>query len=572
MKDENASIIKENEPLDSSKQKKNLTQGEKYQEKLNLRKRIVESSQKILHSLVSQNPVDRLREALAGPDLQKAKSEVLSIQRSYKIDQKMLRVSANTMNIGRYFLTLSEPMLEGKTVVIQFQNEMSKYRNKRRPETDSTNQEIVPKKKIMFLRHALQHYHLLRNQAIKLYTTYTQKRIRDFGEEQTLQEAIRFYLKFVDSQQRGKLETRIKEKTGGMPFENRIDSFKLFIETLMLVSPSIKRAEVDRMIVIARHFLSLQQTDAAIGELEKANQYLNQPEIHLVLADCWDQKNDPHQVIESLQKALDSDSSRNDISLRLAQYYERTGRFSNAISHYYKLLISKPLYSPILPHAAQLAFDHEEWSVAIALWSKYLKRKPQSKNALKCLSISLIESQEVERGIEILLKLIKGNPEDGVLHMYIGIAYRSLGHFKDAHHSFKTAIQFLPNDTTAAYWLTVSLMDGGEYEEAEQQCRALLRNHEYGQEVMPLFAQLLYKTGKYEEIISMLKPMMGDTGEGTQWLAMYGKTCLKCGNANEAYAVLRKVVTPETEDEEVRQAFGLACIECGRFEESLPYL
>ncbi len=540
--------------------------------KLSQRNELMQSIRSILSQVKSDNSSAHFQQTLQEGSLEEIRNESLELRRVLDVDTKMRRLSSKTSNHGVAFLKVVQPLLEGKKQIDRLQNELKQYRSGDKRDNLSPQETTALRTLVMQLRQTLQNYNLLRDQALKLYLKYSQGRRKDMGEEAALRHSTEYYLQFVDAPQRARIEIQIKEKMGDMPQERRIEALKVFIQTLVQISPSVRDAEAGRCLEMARHFRNENHIDDAIGELKKALETLESAEIYNELAECWKNKGDRAQEAEALQKSIQCQPDEIEAYLRLAQLHEEEGSLQDAVALYQKILELRPGRLSILTHAARLAFDSKLWPDAIRWYTQILSQKPKSKTTILRLGVSLIRCGQIERGLSLLQECERRGVDDGLLNLHLGIAYRAQGHHNDAHDAFAEAFQKSPNEREVLYWKALSDFETGEYEEAERLCRSLLSSKKTDSGVTLLLGRILNAQKRSGEALEILRPLAKSPHAGGDDLMEYGKSCMNTNQAEEAYQILHPLFKKDPANAEVREALGQACIQSGRFSEAMQYL
>lgn len=540
--------------------------------KLSERNELMQSIRSILSQVKSDNSSAHFQQTLNEGTLDEIRNESLELRRVLDVDTKMKRLSSKTANHGVAFLKIIQPLLEGKKQIDRLQNELKQYRSGDKRDNLTPQETMALRTLVVQLRQTLQNYNLLRDQALKLYLKYSQGRRKDMGEEAALRHSTEFYLQFVDAPQRARIEIQIKEKMGEMSLERRIEALKVFIQTLVQISPSVRDAEAGRCLEMARHFRNENHIDDAVGELKKALETLESAEIYNELAECWKVKGDRSQEAEALQKAIQCQPDEIEAYLRLAQLYEEDGALQPAIALYQKILELRPGRLSFLTHAARLAFDSKLWPDAIRWYTQILSQKPKSKTTILRLGVSLIRSDQIERGLSLLLECQRRGMEDGLLDLHLGIAYRAQGHHSDARNAFAQALQRSPNEREILYWKALSDFETGDYEEAERLCRSLLSQKKSDIGETLLLGRILNAQKRSQEAFEILRPLAQSPHAGGDDLLEYGKSCINANQAEEAYQVLQSLFKKDPANTVVRETLGQACIQSGRFSEAMHYI
>lgn len=570
MNNEKTSPSHSNASRASSKETRKSPQLESRQPSQNAE--MIQSVRQAFKKALEEDPIPHFIAILKEGTLDELRNELLDIKRVLDIDGKMKRLSLKTIAAGNAFLKAAAPLLDSKKQVDRQKNELKQI------QTLDKKNALLPEEKddlrrtALQLRDVLQIHESLCGQALNFYSQYIHDRFKDLGEEAALRHSTEYYLQYVDSPQRARIEIQMREKMEGMPQERRIEALKLFIQMLVQISPSVRTAEVGRSIEMARLFREENHVDDALRELEKASEYNECTELFLEMAVCWKIKKERLQENASLRKAIKCDPNSIEPYLRLAQLYEEEGNAAASIPIYEKILELRPNHIPTLTHAARLAYDRKKWPLAIQWLVQLLQHKPHSQKTRMRLGIAFVQSGQIDRGLSTLQECQRRGMVEGQIDLYLGIAYRSQGHHVDAEQSFRQAVDRLPDNPEALFWLALTEFESGEYETAEKHCRLLLSKNTQNFSAMILLARSLNCLGESRQVIELLTPYVKEPKMIFGALLEYGIACMKVNQMEEAYVVFRKIINREPDNQEARNLLGQVCIQSGRFEEAMQYI
>jgi predicted Zn-dependent protease len=89
----------------------------------------------------------------------------------------------------------------------------------------------------------------------------------------------------------------------------------------------------------------------------------------------------------------------------------------------------------------------QKYNEAIPFLQKIMPVLPNVSELRKLMGISLIETGEVDAGIDQLNSYVKAVPEDAEGHYYLGVGLRMKGSSTEAHAQFAEAFRLQPNNS-----------------------------------------------------------------------------------------------------------------------------
>ena len=218
-------------------------------------------------------------------------------------------------------------------------------------------------------------------------------------------------------------------------------------------------------------------------QLSAAERHLNQGNIY-IRQGAWD------KAIDSLKRALASDTTSVDIRLRLATVYAQQKRFADARAALRQVLARNPDGSTTrlsLPKS-ELAEVHRDAYIMLgdlylhegrpqeaeAHFVRALAIEPDSFAAVYGLGRARYKGGDFAGAIAALRQALARNPDHRDAHYVLGLTYVRQANYRDARAHFARSIDLDPNHAESHYGLALILMQQGQREPARQALQKVL--------------------------------------------------------------------------------------------------
>ncbi len=210
-------------------------------------------------------------------------------------------------------------------------------------------------------------------------------------------------------------------------------------------------------------------------QLSAAERHLNQGNIY-IRQRAWD------KAIDSLKRALSSDSTSVEIRLRLATVYAQQKRFADARAMLEQVLARNP------DGSTELAEVHRDAYIMLGdlyLYEGVLKEAnahfvravaidPDSFAAAYGLGRTNFKSGDFAGAVAALRQALARNPDHRDAHYVLGLAYVRRANYRDAHTHFARSIALDPDHAESHYGLALILLQQGQREKARQALQKVL--------------------------------------------------------------------------------------------------
>ena len=498
----------------------------------------------------------------------------LEFKRNLELEQKTRKCSARTTLREEMLFLQFEDFLGEKSQWERIQNKLSLLKESIE-ETLTSPQRVQMRNLINEYREHMQNAESLRQQVLLSMKSVIPSRNQEIAEENNLKNSIGFYLQYVDPTQKAYIETIMNQRLKDLSYEKRTNLLSRFINKLVRISPSIKIAEIDRLMDMADHYLQQNEINSAVDVLEQALLYNpNDVQIYYKLGICYERNGNENKQIEIFHRVLERDPDDYHTTLALAQYYEEHNQIEFAIPLYHRAVQIRPLFFLLLTHFARLTFDNKYWKLAIPALQKVLEYRPSSRKTQRRLGISLIQDEQYDQGIATLKEILRKKENDAIAHLYLGRAYCAKKFFPDALLELENAVKQDSGCFESWFEWIKLLLDCGQIDRAEEQSSMLLHHaKETKIEALLLYSHIARKKGKELEAIRLLEPLVVKGLKNPAILTEYAHCLFQNGQYEESYSLLKDLLKEEKNNtHEIYLLYARTCIHTGHYNEALSYL
>ena len=160
--------------------------------------------------------------------------------------------------------------------------------------------------------------------------------------------------------------------------------------------------------------------DFILGRFDKATDYLiracklmpDNAAFNYKLADCYAQQNNNEKAIFYAQKAHSIDSKNRFYGILLAQLYERTKKYKEAIKVYEKIVENHDGSDELLLNIANLQVFTNDFSDALKTYNKLEELYGLNEEIIRQKQLLYLKQNKLDEAILEWKKLIASNPED----------------------------------------------------------------------------------------------------------------------------------------------------------------
>ena len=211
---------------------------------------------------------------------------------------------------------------------------------------------------------------------------------------------------------------------------------------------------------------------------------------NLVSVDSKDQEALKSAYLTKAQSAVDSglmavklnpDNYQNYVSLgrayELAIPFDKEGGFSNAKKSYEEAIKLYPENPYLYLMLARLETSAGTKEGIRAQLTEALRKKQNFADALYLMSQLEASENKIDEAINYAIETIKSAPNDPAAYIQAGLLFYGKKNYQDAVLALKTALEKDPNNANIAYFLALSLRDGGRGDLAKPLADELLRRN-----------------------------------------------------------------------------------------------
>ncbi len=210
----------------------------------------------------------------------------------------------------------------------------------------------------------------------------------------------------------------------------------------------------------------------------------------LVSVQAADQEALKNQYLAKSQQAVDaglmavklnSNNYQNYVSLgrayELAIPFDKEGGFSNAKKSYEEAIRLYPENPYLYLMLARLETSAGTKEGVRTQLTEALKKKQNFADALYLMSQLEASESKVEEAIAYAIEAIKSAPNDPLTYIQAGLLFYGKKDYENAVLALKTALEKDPNNANVAYFLALTLRDGGRPDLAKPLADELLRRN-----------------------------------------------------------------------------------------------
>jgi Flp pilus assembly protein TadD len=212
-------------------------------------------------------------------------------------------------------------------------------------------------------------------------------------------------------------------------------------------------------------------------------------------------------------------------------------------------------------------FRCENYSRAIAIISS-LPRAKHDVELLHALGVSLVRSGRTEEAAAIFSELLRNNPDNADVQIFLAHAYAQQKQANEAISSFRKALELNPRLPGIHTAIGKLLLKNGSLSEAEKEFRDELSLYEADLEAQYLLAFTLDLEGKPEEAVSLLNKVLQRQPNHSNARYTLGKILIRKNDLAGALEHLEIAVKIDPDDSSKHFQLGEVYRKLGRREEA----
>ena len=237
----------------------------------------------------------------------------------------------------------------------------------------------------------------------------------------------------------------------------------------------------------------------------------NHPDLNYNLGLALFRQNKNQGAVEYLVRFVQLDPSKFDGWFFLGQASELAGNRENAVVAYQHALSINPDSEAVLKRLAMLYFQFEKWQLAIELYERLFEIFPNDDEVVNKLCGSLCRSYQYERLINLFEPIANRNRANLLINYYMGEAYFAQSEIKKSEMFFSRVLKQNPSHVTTLTMLSQIKAIEGEYEEAWNLIRPLVKSHPHVPAVTQAYSLVGARFGKEDDVIRLLQLNLDDT-------------------------------------------------------------
>ena len=178
---------------------------------------------------------------------------------------------------------------------------------------------------------------------------------------------------------------------------------------------------------------------------------------------------------------------------------------------------------------------------------------------------------EPEKAEEILKKLVAQEPENPMIHHFLGKAYQKLEEWDKSIEEFKKALRISQDDIYSNYFLAVSYYKTGRKEEAIREAKIVLSFLGKHFNSLLLLADIYGSSGDYKDSAMYLQRAIKIEPDNLNLRLLYADYLTLAKEYDEAFAEYRHLLDKTPGNPEVYHNLGMLCYFKNDFEKAIKY-
>jgi serine/threonine protein kinase/tetratricopeptide (TPR) repeat protein len=301
-----------------------------------------------------------------------------------------------------------------------------------------------------------------------------------------------------------------------------------------------------RMNAIKKDAFWTQKALAAAQQAQQINDQL--PEVHYMLGAVYRATGKYSEAIAELTRAQTLAPNSDDVYRRLGSAYLVSGNAPRAIEAYQKAIELNPYYWVNQNSLGRAYFQVGQYPKALEAFQKATQLEPDVNAPLENAGGILVQQGKYSDAVPYLEKALKIEPDSGA-YSNLGTAYLFLKRFPEASQAFEKALALNPNDMVMAVNLGDAYRGSGQAEKAQvtyQQAISIgykeLQTNSSDAEVMAEMALAYAKIGKPQEASDFIRRARAQDKNDINIVYAEAQINALLGKSNQALDSLREAL------------------------------
>jgi tetratricopeptide (TPR) repeat protein len=294
------------------------------------------------------------------------------------------------------------------------------------------------------------------------------------GETQSIQDRIieikeELSAKTINKRQRKKRLLRLELAellADSENYDEAINEYELLLEHKLKKK---RRAKILGQKGICHE--KIQQYDGALDSFQEAILLSPKDSVnHLNLAQVFEKLNLTEEAIESYEKVIKFKGNNFEAYYGLGRINRKLGLNSKALNYYQKAIeINSGAQDPEIYRKMSKCYESlGNWAISISMLEKVISIKPCTEDYIQ-LSFLYSMQNQYDRTIEILLNLLKQEPNREDIMLHLASAYLKSNRNRQAIDMLETTIKLYPENALAHFLMSIGLYSQNEIKSAKEQ-------------------------------------------------------------------------------------------------------
>jgi tetratricopeptide (TPR) repeat protein len=319
---------------------------------------------------------------------------------------------------------------------------------------------------------------------------------------------------------------------------------------------------------VAAAYIKVGRTEEAVRILDKVSAFPHADSQSVVLGSFYIEANESEKAIAVFRSLADgAPNPRPWAELNLAIAYLYAGQYQEASN------LAQALCNRKEPTALELASAYSVVGVAsarlkqndqaVSTFQRAATLAPQLEDHWLNLTRELMDLSRYPEAITAVEEGLKANPKSYALHLRLGAARFSAGHYAEAEQVFRTLVAAGDPLPTSYIGLAQVLLRTGRAEEAVTELTSA--EHRLGPQFLFSYFQglALARAGKRNQALAAFRSAVLLSPTSAEAHLGVGKTSLALGQTNEAVAELQRVLQLDPTNQSARRLLSQAYARLG---------
>ncbi|MDT8316568.1 MAG: tetratricopeptide repeat protein [bacterium] len=322
--------------------------------------------------------------------------------------------------------------------------------------------------------------------------------------------------------------------------------------------------------ILAALYSSSNMAKEAILEYEKlVSLKPEEQEPYLFLGMLYSSLGEHDKAIKNLKQLLDIEADSLMAFYYLGRVYTDMKQYPKALDSYNKALALKPGFRGALFDLAMLHEMRSNNDEAISAYKKLLSIYPQDQEARNRLGNLLLKINRLDEALLQFEEMKTGEVSEAAVRMKIGLIYLEQQKTEKAAQEFNAALDLLPGNDMATYYLGIANMNGGEADLAIENFLKVPLSSDYHTDAIINAGHILKEAGRGKEAIILLEGALKTAPKDMALYMLLVSLYSDSGRYDKAKELLFSILNEKSTNNEARFRLGLIYEKTGDMNSSI---